>query len=95
MNYTELLNYKNKIMSLFENYGVENPRVFGSTAMDTSRSDSDVDLLISWERPHSLFDRIRLKNELEELLNRNVDLVTDASLNPIIRQHVLESAIAL
>jgi predicted nucleotidyltransferase len=47
---------------------------------------------VSWPKRHSLFDRIRLKRELESLLQNKVDLVTEKSLYPRIREEVMRSA---
>lgn len=79
-------------MNLFDRYGVEDPRVFGSVVKGLAREDSDVDFIVSWPAQHSLFDRIRLKNELEAILQKHVDLVTDESLHPLIRDSVLKEA---
>ncbi len=92
MQYDELLTHKAAIMSLFNEYGVENPRIFGSTVTQKSRPDSDIDFLVSWPVRHSLFDRIRLKAALEAMLQSKVDLVTDKSLYHSIRHQVLQTA---
>lgn len=92
MHYAELLKHKSLLMNIFNEYGVVHPRVFGSVATETAESKSDVDFLISWPVKHSLIDRIALKEKLEELLRVKVDLVTDKTLNPMIRQAVLREA---
>lgn len=63
--------------------------VFGSVARGEARPDSDVDILIKFERPKSLLDIVRLERELTSALGREVDLVTEASLSPYIRDDVL------
>ena len=95
MQYDELLAHKAEIMSLFELYGVKNPRVFGSTVTGHQHHDSDIDFLVSWPTRHSLFDRMRLKKALASLLKSKVDLVTDKSLYHGIRDQVLQTARAL
>ena len=92
MQYNELLTYIVQIMSLLDSYGVENPRVFGSTITGKNRPDSDIDFLVSWPGRHSLFDRMRLKKALETLLKNKVDLVTDKSLYHGIRRQVLQTS---
>jgi len=92
MNFSELLRYKTVLIKIFNEYGVETPRIFGSTIHGSAREDSDVDFLISWPVQHSLIDRIRLKNELELVLNTKVDLVTDQTIHPMIRDNVLREA---
>ena len=95
MKYSDLLRYKQEILSLFDAYGVENPRVFGSTVHGTAKENSDVDFLVEWSARHSLFDRIGLMQDLKELLNTKVDLVTEKTLYPSIRQKILDTAIPL
>ena len=92
MNYTQLMSYKSAIISLMTSYGVKETRVFGSILTDNVREDSDIDFLVSWPAKHSLFDRMRLKRELAELLEKPVDLVTEKSLYPGIRDKVLATA---
>jgi uncharacterized protein len=55
-------------------------RLFGSAARGDDRPDSDVDLLVDFDRESSLFDLIRLTRELEELLGRPVDVVSTGGL---------------
>jgi len=67
--------------------------VFGSAARDRLRKQSDIDLLVEFERPVGLFTFVRLKLYLENLLGRRVDLVTPAALRPELRQQILQEAI--
>ena len=64
-------------------------RVFGSVARGDDRPASDLDLLVDMESDRSLLDLVGLAQDLEALLNRNVDVVTDASLHAAIREQVL------
>ena len=57
--------------------------------------DSDVDLLVDQDEGFSLIDRVSLKQELEELLGRRVDIVTSKTLHWYIRDKVLKEAISL
>jgi predicted nucleotidyltransferase len=63
--------------------------VFGSVARGEATETSDVDILIKFEKPKSLLDLVRLERELSGTLGRDVDLVTEASLSPYIRDEVL------
>lgn len=92
MQYNDLLAHRDQIISIFKVYGVENPRVFGSVINGSNGKNSDIDFLVSWPKRHSLFDRIRLKRELESLLQNKVDLITEKSLYPRIRDEVIRSA---
>ena len=78
---------------LSEKYGVKSLALFGSVARDEARPDSDVDLLIDFERPVGLFAFIRLQQFLETLLGCKVDLGTLRSLKPRLKGIVLQEAI--
>jgi uncharacterized protein len=57
------------------------------------QSTSDVDILVEFNRLVGLFEFVRLKMLLEELLNRKVDLVTPDALHPALRDRILSEAI--
>ncbi len=66
-------------------FGVQHLGLFGSTARDEAREDSDVDVLVEF-RLAATFDRyMGLLNYLERLLGRKVDLVTAGGLKPRAR----------
>ena len=67
--------------------------VFGSVARDEAANTSDVDLLVEFSTPIGLFDFVRLKRRLEEILGCSVDLGTPDSLKDRIREKVLEEAV--
>ena len=69
--------------------------VFGSFARDTASPDSDFDLLIDLEPGRHLLDLIAIKQDLEDLLHRQVHVVTESSLSPYIRAKVLRDATPL
>lgn len=62
-----------------QKYGVERIAIFGSYAQGTARTDSDVDILVHLSRPLG-FEFISLATQLEETLEKKVDLVTYESL---------------
>ena len=64
-------------------------------ARGDERSDSDLDMLVEMEAGRSLIDHMALKQDLEALLGREVDVVTEKSLHPRIREKVLREAISL
>jgi predicted nucleotidyltransferase len=70
-------------------------RVFGSTGRSEQSAGSDLDLLVDMAEGRSLFDLIALSNDLEESLGVEVDVVTEASLSPYMRDRVLDEAVAL
>jgi uncharacterized protein len=84
-----LANHQNTL----ETFGVKSLMVFGSVARDEARTDSDVDLLVEFDRPVGLFTFVRLKRYLEKILESSVDLGTPDSLKPYLREPVLREAI--
>jgi len=72
--------------------------LFGSVLRDDFGPHSDVDVLVTFEEGHgwSLFDLVKMTDELESALGRRVDLVTrravEASSNPYRRASILNSA---
>ena len=76
-----------------EQLGVKSLALFGSSARDEARPDSDVDLLVEFSRPVGLFEFVRLKLVLEEILERRVDLVTPDALRESTKPEILKEAI--
>ncbi|MCU0525499.1 MAG: nucleotidyltransferase family protein [Elainella sp. Prado103] len=74
-------------------FAVSTLLLFGSVARDEAHAESDVDLLVEFEKPVGLFTFIELKEYLEEILNCSVDLGTPQSLRPTLREVVLKEAI--
>ena len=74
-------------------FGVETIRLFGSVARDEAGTDSDVDVLVGFSSPPSLFGFLRLKAHLQDLLGVSVDLVTEAGLRDTVRPYVEADAV--
>ncbi len=74
-------------------FGVRSISVFGSVARNKIRKQSDVDLLVEFDKQIGLFEFARLKIYLEELLGRKVDLVTQEALRKELRETILREAI--
>jgi predicted nucleotidyltransferase len=74
-------------------FGVKSLSVFGSVARGEARSDSDVDLLVEFDRPVGLFHLARLQSHLENLIGARVDLVTPGGLRASMRDRVLHEAV--
>jgi predicted nucleotidyltransferase len=76
-------------------HGGRHVRVFGSMARGDSRPNSDIDLLLDLEPGRSLLDLIAIKQDLEDLLGRKVDVVTEAAVSPYLRETILREAVPL
>ncbi len=64
--------------------------VFGSMARGEAKKNSDIDLIVRFSKRKSLLSVVRLERELAETLGRKVDLLTEASISPYMRERVLQ-----
>jgi len=76
-----------------KSFGVKRLALFGSVARGEARADSDVDLLVKFDRPVGLFGLVAVQLRLEELLGCPVDVGTVDSLKAPIRSRVLEECV--
>jgi len=87
--------YRSQILLLAKENGVRNVRVFGSMARNEAGPDSDLDLLVDIEKGKSGLALGGFLFDVSELVHRKVDVVTENSLHPRIREKVLHEARAL
>jgi hypothetical protein len=83
---------RKEILRIAKSHGARNVRIFGSVAHQQAKPESDLDLLMQLEPGYSLLDLIAIKQDLEDMLGCSVDVVTEASLGPYIREQVLHDA---
>lgn len=87
---------KMQIVPILEKHAVKKAAIFGSFARNEAKAKSDVDILIEYKsKAKSLFDLIDLKSELEDTLNRKVDLITYNSICPKIRTQILAEQVVI
>lgn len=84
--------HREDILGLAARFGVAEVRVFGSVARGEDAEGSDVDLLVRWGDGASLTDWAGFQQEVEHLLGRPVDVVSEVSLHWYIRDKVLAEA---
>lgn len=70
-------------------------RLFGSAARGDATDQSDIDVLVELESVRSLMDHARLVVDLELLLGRRVDVVTERGLRPRVRDGILRDTVSL
>ena len=95
MNIDLVLDKRNEIVQIARRHGASNIRVFGSAARSEADENSDIDFLVDLERGRSLLDLGGLLMDLQTLLGRPVDVVTEKGLRPRIRERVLREARAI
>lgn len=93
----DLRSRRDEILKLAQRYGAYNVRVFGSVARGEATPESDFDLLVSFRQGTSLYELSGLWQDLQDLLQRKVDLTTDnpSPRNQRFMRHVLKEAVDL
>ena len=90
-----LVERREEILRIASNHGATQVRVFGSVARGEDDARSDVDFLVNLAPGRSLFDLGGIQYELETLLGRPVDVVTERGLKRHIRDRVLRESVVL
>ena len=86
---------RENILKIAKSHGATNIRIFGSYARGDEQAGSDIDLLVELEPGRSLLDIIAIKQDIEDMINRRVDVVTAGALSPYIREEIVKEAIVL
>jgi predicted nucleotidyltransferase len=76
-------------------HGARNVRVFGSARPGQEGEAGDLDLLVDMAKGRNLLNLIGLSNDLEDRLGVEVDVVTEGSLSPYLRERILAEAVPL
>jgi predicted nucleotidyltransferase len=88
----QLRDKREALIALADRHKAENVRVFGSVARGEQNESSDVDILVHFREGASLFDLMDLKEDTEELLGLEVDIVSDRGLSPYLASRILGEA---
>lgn len=88
----QLRSHAREIHRIAERHGALRVRVFGSHATGVATGTSDVDLLVVLAPNRDLLDLVGLKQDLEALLARPVDVVEEGGLSPYLRERILAEA---
>lgn len=86
---------RDAILRLAREHGATHVRVFGSMARGDAGAHSDVDFLVELEQGCTLLDLGALLMDLQDMLHRKVDVLTEGALHPRIRERVLREAVPL
>ncbi len=76
-----------------KNFRVKSLRVFGSTVRGENKPESDIDILVEFNGPATFDDYMGLKIFLEDILGKQIDLVTEKALKPRLRPYIEKEAI--
>jgi len=86
---------RDDILRTAARHGARSVRVFGSARRGEAGAASEVDFLVVMEPGRTLLDHVALVQDLEDLLGRSVDVVTEASLHRSLRDRILAEAMPL
>lgn len=86
---------KKRIVPTLKKYDVVRASLFGSLVRGEDTAKSDIDLLVQFKGRKSLLDLVGLELELKDQLNQEVDVLTFASLNHLIRDRVLKEQVTI
>jgi len=86
---------KEKLQSVGRRNDVSLLGLFGSTARGDATRKSDVDVMARFSKRKSLLDLVRIEREMSDALGRKVDLLTEASISPHLRDRIFDEMIVL
>jgi uncharacterized protein len=86
---------RREIFELAARHGARNVRVFGSIVRGDDHEESDVDLLVDIEPGRTLLDVIALEQDLQQLLGKKVQVLTEGGLSPYMQRRILAEAASL
>ena len=92
---THVEEIKRKILPILQRYGVKKVGLFGSCVRGEIREDSDIDILVQIEKDISLFDFVGIKLEIEEALERKIDLVEYSTIKPLLKERILKEQVVI
>jgi uncharacterized protein len=87
--------HRTELLALARRRGVTGVRVFGSMSRGDANDSSDVDLLVTLAPGTSALALGGLLLDAQELLGRRLNVLTEASLHPALRERVIEGAVPL
>ncbi len=84
--------HRTEILAIAERHGIRDVRVFGSMARGDADETGDVDLLVSLPPQRTGLSLGALLIDVQDLLQRRVEVVTEKSLHPALRERILQEA---
>lgn len=84
---------KKELPPISKKFSVKTIGLFGSYARSEQTEESDIDLLIEFEKPVGFSKFTELEDHLSEKLGAKVDLVTPDALKPIIKPYVMKEVV--
>jgi predicted nucleotidyltransferase len=95
INRSDLLKYRDQILTIAKRHGASDVRIFGSVARGDCVATSDLDLIVRFEPERSLFDQGELLLDLQDLLHIKVDVIDELGMKPRFREQAMKDAVSL
>ncbi len=86
---------KKKAVPILKEAGVTRSSIFGSHVRGENRKNSDVDILVQLPKGTGLFAFVRLRRNLENVLDKKVDLLTYNSIHPRLLDRILKEQLPI
>ncbi|OGZ08561.1 MAG: hypothetical protein A3D65_04885 [Candidatus Lloydbacteria bacterium RIFCSPHIGHO2_02_FULL_50_13] len=84
-----------KIKPVLEEYGVGYAGIFGSVARGEDLPDSDIDIMVSIEKPMGIYRFMELQGRLQSAVGRDVDLVSKNAVNKYLEPYIKEDLVTV
>lgn len=84
-----------KLINLCKQKDISYLGLFGSYARGEQKDSSDIDLLVNFKQPVGYFKLVQVQNDIKDLLNKEVDLVTENALSKHIKPFVYKDLKAI
>ncbi|MDX1941304.1 MAG: nucleotidyltransferase family protein [Saprospiraceae bacterium] len=91
----QIIEIQRTILSILQKHHITKAGIFGSFAKAETTEASDVDILVELGTKMTLLDFVGIKLELEDALQREVDLVEYQSIKPALREQILKEEIRI
>jgi len=85
-----ILNQKRRLL---KRYKIKKISLFGSYIRNEQKADSDIDLLVEFESPITVFQHVHLMQELAAIFNKKVEVVSVKALRPMLRESIIKEAV--
>ena len=84
-----------KILAIAAKHGASNVRIFGSVVRGEDTDESDIDVLVDMAADRSLYDLVGFQQEIEALVGRKADVLTENGLNRYLKDRICSEAAPL
>ncbi len=81
-----------KLKEILKKHGAVKVEIFGSYARGDANPESDLDVIVEFRERKSLLELIGIEQELEDALGMKIDLLTESSINPYLRERIKKEA---